>query len=275
MKYKTTFFYALFFAVLCLAVDASAQPDVVFKENEEFVGPSADELLRWSEEFTYEVKYSFFKLGTVRVVIEDTLYKGEKAWELSGIITSSGIPFVGKEENHYNSIFRIENGTPKELVYWKDDYDDEKLNEDRYVFDYDLNNVYAFREGEILDTLDLEQPATSGPLVFMFSRMLAGSQTDNQLFIYLDEKKGTIDMDHTGRQEMREYDAFEQPVNSYYSEGDADIDGPFGFRGRFKAWFGTDSLRIPLEAHVKVWLGNVKVRLIDYKKELRNEESTF
>ena len=93
--------------------------------------------------------------------------------------------------------------------------------------------------------------------------------------MYLDEEKGTIDMKYTQRMELREYDAFSTPVNTYYSSGYADIDGPFGFRGDFKAWFGSDPLRIPLEAHVRVWLGNVKVRLIDYSKELRNEESTF
>lgn len=259
---------------LCSPVVVSAQPEQLTIRADE--GPAAAELLRWREVFIYEVKYSFFKLGEVRVEVTDTLYNGEPAWRLTGIITSApGIPFVGREENHYSSIFRIEDGRPKELVYWKDDVDDENMNEDRYIFDYGLQKVYAFREGEVLDTLDLERPATSGPLVFIFSRRLAGEGTTSRTYIYLDEKKGILDMEHTRRMENREYDAFEQPVTGFYSEGDANFDGPFGFRGNFKAWFAIDSLRIPLEAHVKVWLGNVKVRLIDYQKELRNEESSF
>ncbi|MDX1617668.1 MAG: DUF3108 domain-containing protein [Balneolaceae bacterium] len=270
-----TFIVALLLAGCFTAGPLAAQPDLIITEQKQSTGPAVSELLRWREEFTYEVRYSFFNLGRVQVVMTDTLFNGRPAWQLSGIITSSGIPFVGREENHYNSIFRVDAGKPKELVYWKDDFDDNKPNEDRNIFDYEMGKVYAFDEGEAADTLDLEEPATSGPLVFLFSRMLAGSQTTSRLFIYLEDQKGTIDMKHTATRDFREYDAFEEEVNTYYSEGDADIDGPFGFRGRFKAWFGTDSLRVPLEAHVKVWMGNVKVRLIDYKKELRNGESTF
>lgn len=234
--------------------------------------PTAQELLQWREVLTYKVTYSFFTIGQVKMVMEDTLYQGEPAWKLSGIITSNpGIPFVGKEENHYNIIFQVDAGEPRELVYWKDDVDDENLSEDRYIYNYDQEKVYAFKEGEAIDTLDLETPATSGPLIYFFSRLRAGQQVNSRLFIYLDEQKGTIDMKYTREQEKREYEAFDEPVNAFFAEGNADIDGPFGFSGNFKAWFADDELRIPLEAHVKVWLGNAKVRLIDYKKELRNE----
>lgn len=233
-------------------------------------------LLKWHEVLTYEVKYSFFKLGEARIEVTDTLYRGEPAWHIRGIITSApGIPFVGREENHYNSIFRVIDGSPTELVYWKDDVDDEEFSEDRYVFDYERQRVYAFKRGEPRDTLDLEQPATSGPLIFMFSRLIAGREADSRVFIYLDERKGTIDMKYSAGLESRSYKAFENPVEAFYADGYADINGPFGFRGDFEAWFADDALRIPLEARVKVWLGNVKVRLIDYKKELRNEESSL
>lgn len=241
-------------------------------EVREHSSPTADELLDWHEVFTYNVKYSFFTLGKVRVEVTDTLYHGEPAWKLSGVITSNpGIPFVGTEENHYNTIFKIEDGKPREQVYWKDNVDEEEFDEDRYIYDYNLEKVYAFKEGDPIDTLDLKLPATSGPLIFFFSRLHAGRDVNSRIFIYLDEEQGTIDMEYTRQQEEREYEAFEEPVNAFYAKGNADIDGPFGFSGAFKAWFANDELRIPLEAHVKVWLGNVKVRLIDYKKELRNE----
>lgn len=269
------------FICLCIAVfsltvpPAGAQSESTLIIREES-GPDAIELLKWDETFRYEIRYSFFKLGEATVTVSDTVYKEQPAWHLQGIITSApGIPFVGREENHYNSIFRIVDGKAIELVYWKDDIDDDSLNEDRYLFDYEVDSVYAFKEGEPVDTLYLEQPATSGPLIFFFSRLSAGQQKDSRIFIYLDEEMGTIDMKYTRERQDRSYKAFEQPVRTFFSSGHADINGPFGFRGDFKAWFANDELRIPLEAHVKVWLGNVKVRLIDYKKELRNEESTF
>ncbi len=270
MKYFYILITYLFLNV-CASPALQAQGSINFEAVEDG-SPTSQELLQWREVFTYNVKYSFFTLGKVRVEVTDTLFHGEPAWKLSGIITSNpGIPFVGKEENHYNSIFRIEDGVPKELVYWKDNVDDEKFNEDRYIYNYERQKVYAFKEGEPVDTLSLETPATSGPLIFFFSRLNAGQKVDSRIFIFLDEEQGTIDMEYTRKRDERKYEAFDEPINTFFAEGDADIDGPFGFRGAFKAWFANDKLRIPLEAHVKVWLGNVKVRLIDYKKELRNE----
>ncbi|MDX1639369.1 MAG: DUF3108 domain-containing protein [Balneolaceae bacterium] len=265
--------FSLLFVLFSAAavVPAEAQESGNFPVREAG-SPTAAELLNWREVFVYNVKYSFFTLGKVRIELTDTLYHGEPAWKLSGIITSnSGIPFVGREENHYNSLFRIVDGEPREMVYWKDNMDEGKKNEDRYVYNYQKRKVYAFGEGKVLDTLDLDLPATSGPLIFFLSRMHAGQDLDSRLFIYLDEEQGTIDMKYTRQRDEREYEAFEQPVNTFFAEGDANINGPFGFSGAFKAWFANDELRIPLEAHVKVWLGNVKVRLIEYKKELRNE----
>jgi len=66
---------------------------------------------------------------------------------------------------------------------------------------------------------------------------------------------------------MRSYEAFDEDIETYMSEGRADINGPFGFRGKFKSWFSTDDLRIPVEAHVRVIFGNVKVRLISYERQ--------
>jgi hypothetical protein len=99
--------------------------------------------------------------------------------------------------------------------------------------------------------------------------LFAGTDQDYRLPVYLEREKGYIDATNSSKIEKRKYDAFEDPVKTFFSEGDADIDGPFGFRGKFKAWYIADDLRVPAEAHAKVWLGNVKVQLIDYKKERR------
>lgn len=232
--------------------------------------PSTHDLLQWHEVFTYEVRYSIFKLGEVRVeVVKDTVYQGRKSWYLQTVITSSpGIPFVGKEENHYNSIFEPTDSLPHTLVFWTDNVDEEKYDDSRYRFDYKLNKVYG-REEQRTDTLDLEEPASSGQLIFVISRFFAGTNESFKIPIFLNLEKGYIKVTNTTEKEMREYEAFSEPVETYYSEGISTIEGPFGFKGNFKAWHLADDLRMPLEAHVRVWLGNVKVRLIDYKKEAR------
>lgn len=233
--------------------------------------PITSDILKWHETFTYEVRYSFFKLGQVKVeVVGDTLYDGNQSWYIRTIITSnSGIPFVGKEENWYNSIFVETDSLPQSLLYWRDNVDDKQYDDIRYRFDPEAMKVYAREEDGRQDTLDLEPYGSSGQMSFIISRLFAGTETLVQLPLYISLDKGYLTMTNTRRMEEREYKAFEEPVMTYYSDGQTTIEGPFGFRGTFKAWYLADSLRVPLEAHVKVWLGNVRVKIIDYKKELR------
>ena len=234
--------------------------------------PTMDELLQWKEVFTYEVRYSFFKLGEVQTtILRDTTYNGQKVWWLRTIIKSNpGIPFVGKEENHYNTFFVETDSLPYTELYWRDNIDEQEFDDERYEFDYKNEKVYFSEKGIPQDTLALEEPSTSGQLIFYYSRLFAGTDRPYRLPVYLEGEKGYINGTNRSDIEMREYKAFEEPVKTYYSEGDANIDGPFGFRGEYKAWYIADDLRIPAEAHAKVWLGNVRVKLIDYQKEPRN-----
>lgn len=233
--------------------------------------PTMSELLEWKEVFTYNVKYSFFNLGEVQTtILRDTTYEGERLWWLrTKIISNPSIPFMGEEENHYNTFFVETDSLPHTRLYWRDNVDEDEFNAERYDFYYDRKQVVFTKDGEPKDTLELTEPSTSGQLIFYYSRLFAGTSQPYRLPVYLEGEKGYIDVNNTRRTETREYDAFPQAVTTYYSDGNADIDGPFGFRGKFKAWYLADDLRLPVEAHAKVWLGNVKVRLTDYKKERR------
>lgn len=233
--------------------------------------PTMEELLEWKEVFTYKVKFGFFKLGEVQTeIVRDTTHQGEQVWWLRTIITSnSGIPFVGEEENHYNTFLVETDSTPYTKLYWRDDLDENEYEAEMYEFDYEKEKVYFSKMGEPVDTLSLEEPSSSGQLIFYFSRLFAGTDKDYRLPVYLEGEKGYINGTNSTEIEERDYDAFDDPVETFYSEGDANIDGPFGFRGKYKAWYIADDLRVPAEAHAKVWLGNVKVKLIDYKKERR------
>lgn len=233
--------------------------------------PAPAELFEWHEVFTYEVRYSFFKLGEVRVeLIADTLWQGRPSWHLRTVIRSNpGIPFMGKEENHYNSILRPAADSFRVYNYWLDNVDEQEFKTSEYIFDHRRQLVYAYEKGKAPDTLALEAPATSGQSVFYMNRPAAGTDSVLKIPIYLNQEKKYLTLTNTTETEMREYDAFPQEVRTYRTRGMTDVNGPFGFSGSFEAWYLADELRVPVEAHVKVWLGNVKIRLIDYKKERR------
>jgi hypothetical protein len=266
---------ALFAFAICLCIVLPVQTNAQQNNltfNHPDRAPTMQELLNWKEVFTYEVRYSFFKLGEVETtIVRDTTYDGQKMWWLRTIITSNpGIPFVGKEENHYNTLMVETDSLPYTELYWRDNVDEEEFDDERYVFDYENEQVYYSEKGTAIDTLALTERASSGQLIFYYSRLFAGTDKPYRLPVYLEGEKGYINGSNSSDIEMREYDAFEEPVKTYFSEGDANIDGPFGFRGKYKAWYIADDLRIPAEAHARVWLGNVKVKIIDYQKEPRN-----
>jgi hypothetical protein len=233
--------------------------------------PTADSLAKWHEVFTYEVRYSFFELGEVKVEItSDTLADGNQRLRLQSIITSnSSVPFVGKEENHYTSVLGISGSDLRVHEFWSDNVDEENYRESEYVFDHDLQNVYANEKGESPDTLALVEPASAGHALLYFTRLTAGVDTTVIFPVYINRKKSDLTMNQTTKTEMREYDAFPGEVKTYYGKGNTDIDGPFGFSGEFESWYLADDLRVPVEARVNVWLGNVKIKLIEYAKKRR------
>ena len=234
--------------------------------------PSMEEMLEVREIFEYEVRYGFFTLGWVDVeLLPDTTYNGEKAYHLRTTMRSNRrLPFMGTRIVNYENIFQYNEKWPYSHLFWRDDVHDEEYDSARIIFDRETEEVLFFEHGEPTDTLALEEPASGGDIIFYYSRMFAGLEEPYTLPAYIEGEMGLVTAKSGPETEMREYDAFDEPIETYRSEGTADVDGPFGFNGNFKSWFSTDDLRVPVEAHVRVIFGNVKVRLINYERREGN-----
>jgi hypothetical protein len=178
------------------------------------------------------------------------------------------IPFMGREIDEFHSLYYIgDDGLPRTTKYWKDNLDEDEYEEIVYEFDRERNLVYYKEEDNTRDTLELEEPATAGHVIFHWSRLFTGSEVPSTLPVYVTKVKGYIHMEHPSKTEKRNYEAFDEPVQAYLSKGTTEnIEGPFGFSGNFRSWFLDDELRVPLEGRVKVFLGNVIIRLISYEK---------
>ncbi len=230
--------------------------------------PTMDMLIEAREVFEFEVSYAFFTLGWVEVeLLPDTTYNGETAYHLRTTIRSNRrVPFVGTRIVNYENIFQYNEEYPFSHLFWRDDIHDDEYESALIEFDREKMEVRFFEHGEPADTLELFEPASGGDIIFFYSRMFAGLEQPYKMPVYIENELGYVEASSGSETEYREYDAFDEPVETYLSEGTADIDGPFGFRGRFKSWYSTDDLRIPVEAHVRVIFGNVKVRLISYER---------
>jgi len=250
--------------LIALGIPAEAQSQFTFDRDDP---PTMEMLMGVKERFTYEVRYGFLNLGTVEVVmLPDSSVNGEPAKYMRTVMRANpSIPFVGKREVIYENLFTYDEEAAYSHVFWRQDVHDDDPNRARILFDRDQGKVFFFDKGEPADTLDLVEPASGGDVIFYYSRMFAGIDTPYSLPVYIENNMGYVKASSSGKTEMRSYAAFDEPIETYLSEGNADVDGPFGFTGRFKSWFATDDLRIPLEAHARIIFGNVKVRLTSYE----------
>lgn len=232
--------------------------------------PSVPDILNAQEWFRYEASYGFFTLGWVEVfMMPDTLYQGQMHHHLvTRMISNERLPLIGYERDEFHSFFRLnQDGLPVTSLFWKDNWDEEKPKEIVYSFDREKGLVYYKEEDDTEGELDLFEPATAGHVVFVYSRLFAGSQSQTQLPVFVSKKLGFLDFNHSGSTEQREYEAFDAAVTTLKTTGTTiDIAGPFGFSGRFDAFFLNDELRVPLEARVKMFLGSAVVKLVEYRR---------
>jgi hypothetical protein len=231
--------------------------------------PTMPSLVKAKEQLIYSVHYGFLTLGEVILEeVRDTLYQGKKAHYSRTIIRSNpSIPFVGRKERHFHSIFAHNDTIAYGLNFWTDSVHDNEYFDSRYIFDYEKGKVFIFEFEEPTDTLALDGPADSGPTLHLITRLYAGMNAKRTYPIYISNEKGDVEMTYTSRIDQISTEAFSGPVSAYYSFGNANLKGPFGFSGAYKAWHMTNDSRIPLEAHVRVWVGNVKVKLKSYGKQ--------
>lgn len=262
----STSFPSVIRAVLLLlftAVSAAGQSQLTYERS---APPELNELLTIRERFVYSVRYGFFNLGEIEVeLLPDTTWQGQRVHHMRTIMRSSGIPLMGRRDVHYHSYFFLENGAPHGVLFWREDHHDNEPDRSRIEFDRQKEEVRFFERGEPEDTLQLVEPAGGGDNIFYYARAFAGTDREFEIPVYVSNEQGSVKAVNKTEREQRKYDAFPGEIAAYRLEGQADIDGPFGFNGRFRAWFSADDLRVPLEAHLRIFLGNVRIRLISWE----------
>jgi hypothetical protein len=254
-----------FFIILCFGTPLFAQFEGEFSESDQ---PTVYELYDIREELKYKVYYGFLMLGYVEVTrFRDTTYHGKPSIYYKSVMKSNpDLFFIGRKEEHFHSITAKNDSIFYGLKFWSDNYHKDIPNELIYETNPDYTEVTFEVEGEMIDTLEVTEPSLLGPDIYMYARLFAGSDTTLNSPIYVAEEYHRVTLNFQNKVKMKKYDAFDEEIPTYYMDGDAPFEGPFGFSGSFKAWFGADSLRIPLEAHAKVWIGSVKVKLTSYER---------
>ncbi len=255
--------FLLFLGLVCVAAMVSA----AFRRAPEVVlGTSVS---RPGEEFVYEVSWTWFKLGTIRV---QTLAGGKAE---AHIDTYPNVPFVDLHSIHYttmDSLFysHASLSMEKEDSVWKGlDYAYD-LPEKQLVVEtiqmHSPNDAPTTRV--VKDTLHLpSREFLDGLSIAYFPRRFVHTDTTLTVPTVLYGKLGKTSFEFHRKATTQSIDALENPVRVVEIDGNTSAVGIYGMTGDFTGWFSDDSAAVPIKGKLKVLIGSVTVELVNWHRK--------
>lgn len=218
------------------------------------------------EELIYEVSYSFFSLGTVKVQILDTIAKeGATLYQAKAFMDSySGVPFV---DLHYVFYSEIDPAYYSRFFSGLNTKDPKNMSYSDYVFDYAQNRVSTekgirqFSEKSVkgMDTISCFYQ--DGLSLLYFARGNLHSKSATNVPTFVNEKKVNTYINFLNKRTSSQISAVNYPIRTVEFDGRAEFVGVFGLTGGFTGWFSDDDAAIPIIAKMEVIIGSVRLEL--------------
>jgi len=222
------------------------------------------------EELEYEVSFFNVKLGKIKIVTEQiTDYRGFQVYRAKSFMESySGIPFVDLKASYSSWI--------DTTISFSHRFEGSlKLDADRWafqkiLFNYDENMIYNEKYEDKVLIEKLNTPTTKkindGLSLFFLARQYTNMKRSVKVPTLMDTKIGTTYLNFHGKKENVQIPAIKYPVKTVYFDGRADWEGVYGLSGKFEGWFSDDEARVPIRAKMNVYVGNVIIELIRWKR---------
>lgn len=230
----------------------------------------AEDLIYPGEELTYTVSYLGIQLGTIRSVSEGwTTLDGRKVAKVKVYIDSHpNIPFVSLH-SIYES-FMDPSVTYTHRFQANTKKDDNTWEFDQYLFNYDEKKLvmekYSGKQKVKSTIFETSKRFNDGSSLLFAARRLVYAKKSYRLPTALMEDTVSTIVNFQGKIESQEIDAVNYPIRTVYFNGDANWTGIYGLSGRFEGWFSDDDARIPIVAKMKVYVGNVRIELVKWKR---------
>lgn len=232
---------------------------------------SNDYSFKWKigEELIYKVKWSFIRLGTIKLQICDTLVvNSTRVYHVKLFIDSNPLLFFVNIHNVYNSY--INENFQLHHFFAEEKIDDVTYNAE-YRFNYSVNLIYI-KMTDINDptkTIEKSMPfkgtILDGTSLVFYARKYAISTKNDTVTSFFESERGKVAFNFTGKTDRVKLSALDSPIESYYIDGEIKTKGIAGVTGPYKGWFALGKQRPPLKAELKVFIGNVKIELEKWK----------
>ncbi|MCI0513474.1 DUF3108 domain-containing protein [candidate division KSB1 bacterium] len=222
------------------------------------------------EKLSYKVKWSFVRLGTVRLYVLDSLEMDQcQVFHTRLYIDSNPLLFFVNMHSVYES-YIDKKYYPHLFIA------DEKIEgvtyKTRYRFDY-VERIIDVNMTDMKDTnhviikrLPLDEKVQDGMSLIFYARGNVRQTKQEELTAFIEAKKGKLQIRFKGDGKQIKIDAVEHPLDTYEVDGQAHFTAIAGFNGKYRGWFAADPQFPPLKAELKVFLGNVHVELESWEK---------
>jgi len=221
------------------------------------------------EELTYNVRFSFIDLGQIKITtVRAVTGEGYRGYFTRATIASyKSIPFISAE-----AIFEsvVDSGSFSRTFLGRSrEGDDWSFSRYTFLYDRGIGLMDIGANDSVItkrDTMALPGKVQDGLSLFFYAReyLFAGKPLSVPTIIR--EKKAQTTIDFRTERESVEIDAVDYPIDTQHFLGSADFVGFYGLTGSFEGWFTNDAARVPIMAKMQVFIGNVTIELMEYKR---------
>ncbi len=223
------------------------------------------------EELVYNVSYSIFDIGSIKLQILDTARRnGVMVYKAKAFADSySGLPFVDlhqvfyteMDEETFSQFFITHNtGKPAKMPYVK------------YTYNYKKNKMMyemGTEPGPVIMKTG-EEPVLErhldGLSLFFYARKNFKQSKKYSVPVLVNEKSFKTHFNFMNKIGEQKIDAVKYPVRTVEFDGTSDFTGVFGMTGYFQGYFSDDEAGIPIVAKMKVILGSVHIELMKWNR---------
>jgi len=231
-----------------------------------------DKKLIVGEDFTYVVKYAFFRLGEVRFkVAEKTKINNTPVYKTVAYIDSyPDLPFVSIHQIYESYV----DSTLFPLKFYA-----KIFNEDTVFVKYSFINdsTIKMQKGKLespklfLDsTAIVDKRYQDGLSILFFAMMNSGKQKLLNVPCFVNEKKENTKLDFYSVNKPVFIDSIGYTVDCSYLDGETNFVSVYGLTGYFEGWFSNDAFSVPILAKMQVIIGSVTLELIKWNKMIWN-----
>lgn len=224
------------------------------------------------EDFTYVVKYAFFRLGEVRFkVVEKTKINNIPVYKTVAYIDSyPDLPFVSIHQVYESYI----DSTNFPLRFFARIFGDDTIFVKYSFIDDSKIKMQKGKLGShglwIDTTASVEKRFQDGLSILFYAMMNIGKEGTIFVPCFVNEKEEIAKINYYSEREPVSIDSVSYEIDCLRLDGETDFVSVYGLTGYFEGWFSNDTFSIPIIAKMHVLIGSVTLELINWNEKLWN-----